>query len=108
MYLGHENVIILVTKYDENLLLPLLMEANKLLMFNRANMAFDLHSQVDYEGFFHIKTTINTYMDILSWELLDFDNQIFLVQKLQICIILMVQKKKHKFPTIVKIWLTFG
>jgi hypothetical protein len=75
MYLGHENVIILVTKYDENLLLPLLMEASKLLMFNRAKMAFDLHSQVDYDGFFHIKTTIiNTYMDILSRELLDFDN----------------------------------
>ncbi len=52
MYLGHENFIILDTKYDENLLLPLLTEANKLLMFNRAKIAFDLHSQVDYEGFF--------------------------------------------------------
>jgi hypothetical protein len=75
MYLGHENVIVLVIKYDENLLLPLLMEANKLLMFNRAKMAFDLHSQVDYRGFFHTKTkTINTYMDILLREFLDFDN----------------------------------
>ncbi len=31
MYLGHENVIVVI-KYDEKLLLFLLMEANKLLM----------------------------------------------------------------------------
>lgn len=45
MYLGHENVI-LVIKYDEKLLLLLLMEANKLLMSNKARKAFSIHSQV--------------------------------------------------------------
>jgi len=35
MFLGCENITIIIVKYDENLLLPLLMEANKLLMLDR-------------------------------------------------------------------------
>jgi hypothetical protein len=34
-YLGHENVVVVVVKNDEKLLLPLLMETNKLLKPNR-------------------------------------------------------------------------
>jgi hypothetical protein len=33
--LGHENVVVVVIKYDKKISLPLLMEANKLLMFDR-------------------------------------------------------------------------
>ncbi len=51
MYLGHENVI-LVIKYDEKLLLFLLMEANKLLMSNKARKAFSIHSQVVIKVYF--------------------------------------------------------
>jgi hypothetical protein len=73
MFLGQENVIIMVTKYDEKLLLPLLMEVNKLLMPNQVEDASNLHSQVDFEGLLHtITTTINTYMDIVSMELIRF------------------------------------
>ncbi len=43
MYLGLENVVAIV-KYDENLLLFLLMEANKLLTSNKAIEACCLHS----------------------------------------------------------------
>jgi hypothetical protein len=32
--LGHENVVVVI-KYDKKILLPLLMKANKLLMFDR-------------------------------------------------------------------------
>ncbi len=35
MFMGHENATIVVVEYDEKLLLPLLMEANKFLMSNR-------------------------------------------------------------------------
>jgi hypothetical protein len=48
--LAHENVIVAVAKYDENLLLPLLMEVNKLLTPNKAEEAYCPHSQSDYEG----------------------------------------------------------
>jgi hypothetical protein len=60
-------------KYDEKLFLPLLMEASKFLMFNMANATFDLHSQVYSTSLFHTTTTtINTYGDIVSRELVGF------------------------------------
>jgi hypothetical protein len=62
--LGHENVVIVVAKNDEKLLLPLLMETNNLLKPNRVGGAFDLHSQVDSKGSFHTTTT-NTYIGYL-------------------------------------------
>jgi hypothetical protein len=46
MYLGNKNVVIVVIKNDEKLLSFLLMEANKLLMSNKARKAFSIHSQV--------------------------------------------------------------
>jgi hypothetical protein len=52
--LGHENALIVAIEYDEKLLLFIIMEANKLLMPNKIEKAFDLHSQVDFEGLFHI------------------------------------------------------
>ncbi len=76
MFLGHENTSIIVAKYDENLLLPLLMEANKLLVLDRVEKKIDLHSQVDFEGLFHTTTTtttLDTYMDIISKELVGFE-----------------------------------
>jgi len=73
MFLDHENAVTMVAKYDENLLLPLLMEANKLLMSNKFEGVYDLHSQVDSKGLLHtITTTIDTYMDIVSKELVGF------------------------------------
>jgi len=47
MFLGHENVVTMVAKYDENLLLPLLMEANKLLMSNKFEGVYDLTLDFD-------------------------------------------------------------
>jgi hypothetical protein len=52
MYLGDENVVIEVIKYDKKLLLLLLMEANKLLMSNKARKAFSIHSQVVIKVYF--------------------------------------------------------
>ncbi len=65
MYLGYESKQ--VVKYDEILLLPLRMEANKLLMFDNVEMTFNFHSQVDSKGLFHTTTTtIDTYRVIVS------------------------------------------
>jgi hypothetical protein len=66
MYLGYEIVIVVVVEYDENLLLPLLMETKKLLMFKNVQMTSNLHSQVDSKGLFHTTTITNTYRDIVS------------------------------------------
>lgn len=65
--MSHENVVVVVVKNDEKLLLPLLMETNKLLKPNKVGEAFDLHSQVDSKGFFHTTTTTttNTYIGYL-------------------------------------------
>ncbi len=43
MYLGCESVVVVIAKYDENLLLPLLIEA-KLLTPNKAGKARCFHS----------------------------------------------------------------
>jgi hypothetical protein len=43
MSLSRENAIAVVVEYDENLLLPLIMEANKLLMPNRVEEVYNLH-----------------------------------------------------------------
>jgi hypothetical protein len=73
MFLGHENATTMVFEYDENLLLLLLMEANKLLMPNKVEDASNFHSQVDFEGLLHtITTTIDTYMDIVLMEFIRF------------------------------------
>jgi len=53
MYLGNENVVIVVIKYDEKLLFFLLMEANKLLMSNKTRKAFSIHSQVVLRSISH-------------------------------------------------------
>ncbi len=70
--MGHENAIIVVVKYDEKLLLPLLMETNKFLMFNWVETTSNLHSKGDYEGLFHTSTIADTYKDIVSRELIGF------------------------------------
>ncbi len=61
MFLGHENVVIVVVEYDERLLFHLLIEANKLLMLDKVEEAFDLHSQMDFEGLFHSTTITHTH-----------------------------------------------
>jgi hypothetical protein len=66
IYLGYEIVIVVVVEYDEKLLLPLLMETKKLLMFEKVEMNFNLHSQVYSKGLFHTTKTTNTYRDIVS------------------------------------------
>ncbi len=43
MFLSRENAIVMVVEYDEKILLPLLMVANKLLMFDRVKKASNLH-----------------------------------------------------------------
>ncbi len=83
--MGHENVIIVVVEFDENLLFPLLIEANKLLMFDKVEKAFDLHSKMDFEGLFHSTTHTHTHTHTHTWtlcqgSLLDF-NGFLLMQK---------------------------
>jgi hypothetical protein len=99
--LGHENVIIVVVEFDENLLFPLLIEANKLLMFDKVEKAFDLHSKMDFEGLFHstTHTHTHTYMDIVSRELIGF--QWFPIDaKSCKCVVSWWWKEEHKFLTI--------
>jgi hypothetical protein len=44
MYLGCENFVVIVVGYDEKLLLLLLMEVNKLFIFDKIETTFDFHS----------------------------------------------------------------
>jgi hypothetical protein len=41
-------------------------------MLDKVEEAFDLHSQEDFEGLFHITTTTYTYMNIVQRELVGF------------------------------------
>jgi hypothetical protein len=73
MFLGHQNVAIVVAKYDEKILLQLLMELNKLLMFEKVKTTFNFHLENDSKGLIHTtSTTIDTLKDIVSRELVEF------------------------------------
>ncbi len=55
------------------ILLQLLMELNKLLVFERAKKTFNFHLEGDFKGVFHTtSTTIDTFKDIVSRELVEF------------------------------------
>jgi hypothetical protein len=72
-YLGHEIIVLVILRYNEKLLLPFLMEAHKLLKFNSVEMVEDLELQVNYKYLFQtMGTTINTYKDFVSQELIGF------------------------------------
>jgi len=43
MFFTRENAIAMVVEYDEKLLLPLLMEANKLVMLDNVEEASNIH-----------------------------------------------------------------
>jgi hypothetical protein len=51
------------------------MEVNKLLLLDKFEKTFNLHLQVDFKGLFHTTTTlVDTYMDIVSRELVGFQH----------------------------------
>jgi hypothetical protein len=67
--LGCENVVV----YDEELLLPLLVEVAKLLMRASIEEVEDLQSQVHAKNMFHTTTTnANTYKDLASRKSIGF------------------------------------
>ncbi len=100
MFMGHENVAFEIVKYDEKLLMLLLIEGNKFLMFSKVEVIFDLHSKVNSKGLFHITSSIvETYKDIVSKELVGFQ-QFPLDVKGYKCALSWWHKKEHKFLTI--------
>ncbi len=73
IYLGHEVATILVANYDEQILLPLLLEAYKGLLPNRGDCLDEFASLVDsYDLFQHINIIVDTYKDIVCRELGSF------------------------------------
>jgi hypothetical protein len=73
MYLGWENVDALVVEYDDELLLPLIIEVTKLLMPSSGAKFENLMTQVNYDDLFF--TTIineNSYRDLVSRELVGY------------------------------------
>jgi hypothetical protein len=80
------------------------MVANKLLMFDKVEKACNLHSQVDFEGLFHMTTTTttttNTYMDIVLRDLVGI-GWFTINAKSCKCVLCWWQKEEHKFSTIV-------
>jgi hypothetical protein len=68
-YLGCEATTTLVTNYDEQLLLPLLLEAYKGLLPNTKDCLDEFASLVDsWDLFQHINTIADTYKDIVCQE----------------------------------------
>jgi hypothetical protein len=64
MFMGHQNATLVVIEYDEKLLMPLSMEANKFLIHDKVETTFDLHLEGDYESLLHTtSTSTNTYKD---------------------------------------------
>jgi hypothetical protein len=73
MYLGQKNVVALIFEYDDELLLTLLIEATKLLMFSNGAKFENLVTQVNFENlFFTIITNANTYKDLVSRKLVSY------------------------------------
>lgn len=100
MFMGHENVAFVIVEYDEKLLILLLMEIIKFLMFGKVEVIFDFHSEVNFEGILHITSSIvETYKDIVSKELVGFQ-QFPLDGKGYKCALSWWHKEEHKFLTI--------
>ncbi len=73
MYMGSKNVIIMIVKYNEYLLLHLPMKVNKLLMFDNNEEVENVQSQVHSKDLFYsTMTSANTYRDLMSKELVQF------------------------------------
>jgi hypothetical protein len=67
MYLGQENVVAFVAKYDDELLLPLVTKVTKLLMPSNDTKFENLATQMNYENLVLTTTvTANTYGDLVS------------------------------------------
>jgi hypothetical protein len=100
MFMGHEDVTFVIVEYDEKLLIFLLMEIIKFLMFGKVEIIFDFHSEVNFEGILHITSLIvETYKDIVSKELVGFQ-QFPLDVKGYKCALSWWHKEEHKFLTI--------
>jgi hypothetical protein len=100
MYVGCEIIIVVIVEYDKKISLPLLMEANKLLMPKNVETTHNIHSQVDFESLFHTTTTITyTYKD-MSRELVGFHWFPIDVESYNYVLSWWL-KEKHKFPTII-------
>ncbi len=63
IYVGHNNAIILVVEYDQELLLPLLMEVDKLAMLVIVDKLDASSLEIGNENFFY---TTNTILDTLK------------------------------------------
>ncbi len=98
-YLGCENVVIVI-KYDEKSLLPLLLEANKLLMFTSVKEIEDLQSQVNAKKLFHTtRTNANNYRNLVLKELVRISHYHVDVENCK-CTLSWWCKEKTKFLTI--------
>jgi hypothetical protein len=70
MYLGQENIIALVAKYDVELFLPSQTKVAKLLMLSSGAKFENLETQMNSENLFStIATNAYTYRDLVSKEL---------------------------------------
>jgi hypothetical protein len=73
MHIGRENVIALVAKYEVELFLPLLTKVAKLLMLSNGAKFENIETQVYSKKLFSTTTTnANTYMDLVSKELIGY------------------------------------
>jgi hypothetical protein len=98
-FLGCENVVIVI-KYDEKSLLPLLLEANKLLMFASVKEIEDLQSQVNAKDLFHsTRLNANNYRNLVLKELVKICHYHVDVENCK-CTLFWWCKEKTKFPTI--------
>ncbi len=69
----HDFAIDVVVKYDEKLLLPLLIEASKLLISINVEEIEDLQFLNNVKYLFHpTSTTVDIYKDLVSKELVGF------------------------------------
>jgi hypothetical protein len=73
MYLGQENVVVLVVDYDDELLLPLLTEIAKLLIPSNGANFKNLATQVNFENLVFTTTMkADTYRDLVSRKLIGY------------------------------------
>ncbi len=102
-YLGCEVVATLVADYDEQLLLLLLLEAYKGLLPNRRDYLDEFASFVDsHDLFLETNKTIDTYKDIVCYELSSFHQYLVDAKKIS-CALTWWRIEKQKFPIVVAV-----
>jgi hypothetical protein len=100
IFLGCQNVDVIVATYDKQFMLPLLIETTKLLMLTMLKKLKTCNFEGIEDLFQTISTNVDTYKDLMSRKLIGFRWYLINVENCK-CYLSWSCKEQNKFSTLV-------